>query len=96
MPELTAALLIAGGLLSGFGLLGFCLVWMTDPDRLDLRFARTIATAGQWATGLGLLALWTGPDRVGGIVGAGVTLAAIVGAVSMLTKAPIRHYVAGG
>ena len=96
MPALTTALLIAGALLSLAGLLGFCLVWATDPDRHDLRFARTIATAGQWAVGLGLIALWTGPARVGGAVGAAVTLAACAAVLSIATKAPLRHYAATG
>lgn len=91
MLDLIAALLTAGTLLAGFGVVGFCLVATTAPDRTDLAHARRLATAGRWLVTAGIVLLWSSPLHVAGIAGFAVTLAICTGVLTLLTKAPLRN-----
>lgn len=94
MLTLIAALLTAGTLLAGFGVVGFCLVATNCPASADLAHARRTATVGRWLTAAGILLLWTSPLHVAGIAGIAVTLAICAGVLSLLTKAPLRNIAA--
>jgi hypothetical protein len=89
MPELTAAFLTAGLLLSLAGLLGFLANWRTDPDRHDLHFARTIASAGQTALAAALQLLWHDPAGLGPHTAPTIAAILAVLAASLATRLPI-------
>lgn len=89
MPALIAALLIAGALLSGFGLLGYWANATTAPDAYDLTLTRKIATAGQSALITALQLPWRDPGQFGTHTApiAAVTLAIL--AAGLATKIPV-------